>query len=144
MKRGLAWFAPVRVDLDVCGKGVDVEFEVREDERGRRQVQQQLVSLRLSVSIVLQSSGFWVWSFGFGPCPSPRCRGTALIRKSAFLGHYSKTLPRDVRWSWGGLPFLMSEAPLYHNRVGIPDDFCRFQGGEIKRAGLQMTFSPPA
>ena len=40
-------------------------------------------------------------------------RGTSLIRNSAPLGHYSRSLPRALWWSKGGGVFLMSEVPLY-------------------------------
>ena len=52
-------------------------------------------------------------------------RGTSLIRNSATLGTYSRTMPRAL-WCplWGGLS-LMSEVPLYStihsaraNRIG--------------------------
>jgi len=39
----------------------------------------------------------------------PDYRGTSLVRNSAPLGPYSTTVPRALR----GLPFLMSEVPLY-------------------------------
>ena len=39
-------------------------------------------------------------------------RGTSLIRDSAPLGPYSRTVPRALRWSQGGGQFLMSEVPL--------------------------------
>ena len=45
-----------------------------------------------------------------GPCAL--CRYTSLIRNSAPIGPYSRTMPRALWWSGGGL-FLMSEAPLY-------------------------------
>ena len=46
-------------------------------------------------------------------------RGTSLIRNSPRLGPYSRTIPRVVRWSWGGGCFLcarypcIGRAPLY-------------------------------
>jgi len=40
-------------------------------------------------------------------------RGTLLIRNSALLGPYSRTMHETLRWSWGGELFLMSEVPLY-------------------------------
>ena len=33
----------------------------------------------------------------------------SLIRNGAPLGPYSRTMPRALRWSWGGGLFLMSE-----------------------------------
>ena len=39
-------------------------------------------------------------------------RGTSLIRNSAPLGPYSRTMPGALWWSYGGGLFLMSEAPL--------------------------------
>ena len=41
-------------------------------------------------------------------------RGTSLIRNSAFLGPYSRTMHRALWWVLGGGRFLMSEVPLYH------------------------------
>ena len=40
-------------------------------------------------------------------------RGASLIRNSAPPGPYSKTMPRALWWSYGGLLFLMSEVPLF-------------------------------
>ena len=51
-----------------------------------------------SVSILNQIGGTW---------------GTSLIRNSAPLGPYSKTMPRALWCSQGGGRFLMSEVPLY-------------------------------
>ena len=60
--------------------------------------------------------------------PSPRAaaarkdsahRGTSLIRNSASprsLGPYSRTMARVSWWSYGGVPFLMSEVPLQRIR----------------------------
>ena len=39
-------------------------------------------------------------------------RETSLIRNSAPLGPYSRTMPRALWWSLGGGLFLMSEVPL--------------------------------
>ena len=39
--------------------------------------------------------------------------GTLLIRNSAPLGTYSRTMPRVLGGSWGGGLFLMGEVPLY-------------------------------
>ena len=39
-------------------------------------------------------------------------RGTSLIRNSAPLGPYSRTIPRVLWWSQGGGLFLMSEVSL--------------------------------
>ena len=39
-------------------------------------------------------------------------RATSLIRNSAPLGPYSRTMPRALRWSYRGVPFLVSEVPL--------------------------------
>ena len=47
---------------------------------------------------------------------SRRSRPTSR-RNSAPLGPYSRTMPRALRWSWGGGQFLMSEAPLYTGRA---------------------------
>ena len=41
------------------------------------------------------------------------CRGSSLIRNTPLLGPYSRTIPRVLRWSWGGGLFLMSEVPLW-------------------------------
>ena len=40
-------------------------------------------------------------------------RGTSLIRNRFRLGPYSRTMPRVIQRTWGGLQFLMSEVPLY-------------------------------
>ena len=48
----------------------------------------------------------------------PRYRGASLIKTSAPLGHYSSTMPRALRWSWGAGLFLMSEVPLYDHAPG--------------------------
>ena len=40
-------------------------------------------------------------------------RGASLIRNTPLLGPHSRTIPRVVRWSYGGGLFLMSEVPLY-------------------------------
>ena len=50
-----------------------------------------------SVSILNQIGGTW---------------GTSLIRNSAPLGPYSKTMPRALWGSYGGNGVLMSEVPL--------------------------------
>ena len=42
----------------------------------------------------------------------PSYRGTSLIRNSAPLGPYSRTMPRALWWSEGGGLFLMIEVPL--------------------------------
>ena len=39
-------------------------------------------------------------------------RGTSLIRNCRPLRPYSRTMPRALRWSWGGGAFLMSVVPL--------------------------------
>ena len=39
-------------------------------------------------------------------------RGISLIRNSASLGPYSRTVPRALWQSQGGVLFLMSEVPL--------------------------------
>ena len=39
-------------------------------------------------------------------------RGTLLIRNSAPLGPYSRTMPGPLWWSYGEVLFLMSEVPL--------------------------------
>ena len=44
-------------------------------------------------------------------------RGTSLVRNSALLGPYSRPMPGTLRWSWGGMLFLMSEVPLYIPRM---------------------------
>ena len=44
-------------------------------------------------------------------------RGTSLIRTSAPLGPYSRTMPRALWWSRGGALFLLSEVPLFHLHV---------------------------
>ena len=36
------------------------------------------------------------------PAPPLPCRGTSLMRNSAPLGPYSRTMPRAPRWSYGG------------------------------------------
>ena len=43
------------------------------------------------------------------------CRDTSLIRNSAPLGPYSKTMPRALSWSKGGGAFLMSKVPRYES-----------------------------
>jgi hypothetical protein len=40
-------------------------------------------------------------------------RGTSLLRNSAPLAPYSRTMARALWWSWGGVLILMSEEPLY-------------------------------
>ena len=40
-------------------------------------------------------------------------RGTSLIRTSAPLGPYSRTISRAIWWSWGKGLLLMSEIPLH-------------------------------
>ena len=45
------------------------------------------------------------------PEPYPY-RGTPLIRNRLLPGSYSRTMPRAIQWTWGGLQFLMSEVPL--------------------------------
>ena len=44
----------------------------------------------------------------FGECRIPY-RGTSLIRKNLHLRPYSRTMPKALRWSYGGGQFLMSE-----------------------------------
>ena len=44
-------------------------------------------------------------------------RGTSLIRNSAPLGPYSRTMPRALWWSMGGVLFLVSEVPLKGSNV---------------------------
>ena len=44
-----------------------------------------------------------------GPQPY---RVTSLIRNRLLLGPYSRTMPRVIQWTWGGLQFLMSEVAL--------------------------------
>jgi hypothetical protein len=39
-------------------------------------------------------------------------RGTSLIRNSAPLAPYGRTMPRALCWSEGGGLFLVSEVPL--------------------------------
>ena len=39
-------------------------------------------------------------------------RGTSLIRNNPPLGPCSRTMPRALRWSWGGGQFLVSEVTL--------------------------------
>ena len=41
-------------------------------------------------------------------------RGTSLMRKRPPLGPYTRTMPRDIWWLWGGVRFLMSEVSLYY------------------------------
>ena len=43
---------------------------------------------------------------------SQRYRGTSLIRNRLLLGPYSRTMPRTIQWTQGGLQFLMSEVAL--------------------------------
>ena len=47
-------------------------------------------------------------------------RGTSLMRNSAPLGPYSRTMRRALWWSEGGVLFLMSEVPLQPVKVGAP------------------------
>jgi len=49
-------------------------------------------------------------------------RGTSLIRNSAPLGTYSRTMPRVIWLPLGGVRFLMSEVPLY-TPLGTPPSF---------------------
>ena len=37
---------------------------------------------------------------------------TSLLRNCTPLGVYSRTMPRDLRWPYGGGLFLVSEVPL--------------------------------
>ena len=64
---------------------------------------------------------FWPWLSDFGLGLSPhvawRHRGTSLIRNSAPLGSYSRTMSRTLWWPYGGLLFPMSEVTLYHRRL---------------------------
>ena len=46
-------------------------------------------------------------------------RGTSLIRNSAFLGPYSRTMHRVGWWVLGGRHFLMSEVPPYGGGEGL-------------------------
>jgi hypothetical protein len=49
-----------------------------------------------------------------GVCPTfQQYQGTLLIRKSALLRPYSRTMPRALWKPYGGGMFLMSEAPLH-------------------------------
>ena len=41
------------------------------------------------------------------------CSGTSLVRNIPFLGPYSRTISRVLRWSQGGWVFLISEVLLY-------------------------------
>ena len=44
-------------------------------------------------------------------------RGTSLIRKRTPSGPYRRPMPRVLGWPQGGRRFLMSEVPLYSDRV---------------------------
>jgi len=46
------------------------------------------------------------------PSVTPSYRGTSLIRNSALLGPYSRTMHRALWWVLGGGRFLMIEVPL--------------------------------
>ena len=46
-------------------------------------------------------------------CLCPRYRDSSLIRNSASLGPYRRTMPRALWWSLGGGPFVMGKVPLY-------------------------------
>ena len=48
-------------------------------------------------------------------------RGTSLIRNSAPLGPYSRSMPRAPWWSYGGGLFLMSVVPLHHDTDSVLD-----------------------
>jgi len=52
--------------------------------------------------------GFTVWGLGF-----TAYTGTSLMRNSAPLGPYGRTLPRALCWFQGSVLFLISEVPLY-------------------------------
>jgi len=56
-------------------------------------------------------------------------RGTSLMRNCPPLGPYSRTMPRALRWSWGGWLFPMSEVPLY----SMPSTQSPGRGGERER-----------
>ena len=66
----------------------------------------------LPVYEALQDMSLLTWRF----CTLQGClgdRGTSRIRNRFLLGPYSMTMPRALRWSCGGLLFLMSEVPPY-------------------------------
>ena len=46
-------------------------------------------------------------------------RGTSLIRNSAPLGPYSRTIPRTIRWSESGVLVRMNEEPLLLGRASV-------------------------
>ena len=60
---------------------------------------------------------------------NPEYRGTSLIRNSAPVGPYSRTIPRALWWSQGVEPFLMSEAPLY-SRLSLASTL-RWSWGDV-------------
>ena len=56
------------------------------------------------------------------PCTSALAtyRGTSRIRNRVLIGPYSRTMPKALRWYYGGPGgglFLMSEVPLYTSRL---------------------------
>ena len=61
-----------------------------------------------AVAAVLSHVFLWKMSLA----PPLRYRGTSLVRNSAPRGPYSRTVPRALRWPWGGGAFLMSEVLL--------------------------------
>ena len=81
--------------------------------------------LREGVDFTFQGLGLaacgW-WGFTYQelswPCllRSYPYRGTSLIRNCLLVGPYSRTMPRALWWSKGGLQFLMSDVPLYEFR----------------------------
>ena len=55
-------------------------------------------------------------------CP-PSCsrfRGTSVIRNSAPLGRYSRTMPRALWWSQGGSCFSCARCPCRNKRTPLP------------------------
>jgi hypothetical protein len=46
-------------------------------------------------------------------------RDTSLIRNTRPVGPYSRLMPMALWWSQGRGLFLMSEVPLYRNRVRV-------------------------
>ena len=53
---------------------------------------------------------------------APEYRGTSRIRNTPLLGSYSRTIPRVLRWSWGGGLSLMSEVLLQVDFVCVFND----------------------
>ena len=58
-------------------------------------------------------SGTKLWLFLLHSAADGPYRSTSLIRNSAPIGPYSRTMPRALWWSLAEVLFLRSEVPLY-------------------------------